>query len=189
MKIYGENKSLYIWACLSRNSDQIMIVLGDDSSIDINNMFDEKAYNGAKYFPCDDYNNATDYVYNQIKFMFKKNFFKDTHYKFDCNYTLEEIKRIKEDAKELSYYDYRELASFYDENEQYSCDLIVSNGKFGIQFNKYFNRYNYENLTFEECDINLDDELSLMLDMKGKLDNFIEEELEYSIEMDNTVKI
>ena len=46
-----------------------------------------------------------------------------------------------------------------------------------------------ENLTFIPCDINLDSEYSIMLDMKNNLNQFINDELEYSITMDDDIKI
>ena len=188
LDIYDDNKSLCIWACECRNSDRIMIVLGSEENKDINNMFDDEAYNSAKYFEYKDYDSAVDFVYKQIKYMFKDKMNREKHFKFDCYYNINDIQRIKEDAEMFDYEDYHELASFYDENENYSCDLIIYDGKLGLQFNVHDND-EWENLTFKEYDVNLDNEITIMLDMQKKLDEFISNELAYSIEMDSDIKI
>lgn len=190
LTIYDNNRDnhLCIWACESGNSDQIMIVIGNEKDKDANNMFDDEAYNRAKYFECNDYDSAIDYVYKQIKFMFKNKMNREKHFKFDCYYSIEDIQRINVDANILEYEDYHELASFYDENENYSCDLVINNGKMGLQYNKY-EKNRCEKLIFEEADINLDDKISMMLDMQKKLDKFISDELEYNIEMNSDIRI
>ena len=188
MTIYNKDTSLVIWACQARNSDQIMIICGDENSRNLFNMFNEEKFKSAKYFKSEDYDSAVDYVYKQLKYMFKDLMFLEKHYSFDINYSIDVIRRIKEDEKMLDYEDYHELASFYDKNEKYSCDLIISNGKMGLSYNLH-NGDSLENLTFIPCDINLDSEYSIMLDMKNNLNQFINDELEYSITMDDDIKI
>ena len=80
-------------------------------------------------------------------------------------------------------------ASFFDEDEQYSCDMIILNGKIGYRYNKH-GYGNIDHLTFEETKPNLENEVTLMLDMQEKLNKFINEELVYDIEMNhNDIKI
>lgn len=154
-----------------------MIVLGDQSNINPNNIFDDNDYNKAKYFKCDDYDSAVDYVYKQIKYVFKDSLNK--HFRFDTYYSIEKIRRIQEDASILDYEDYKELASFSIEEEQYSCDLIIHDGQMGLRYNN-----NGKNITYETCNVNLENEVTLMLTMKEKLEKFIDDELEYKISMD-----
>ena len=47
-----------------------MIVVGDDKNVSLNNVFDDFAFDKAKYFNCDDYDSAVNYVYKQIKYLF-----------------------------------------------------------------------------------------------------------------------
>lgn len=188
LTVYGENTSLVIWACQARNSDQIMIICGDEDSRNLFNMFNEEKFKSAKYFKCDDYDSAVEYVYKQVKYIFRDLVSLEKYYSFDINYSLDVIQRIKEDEKMLDYEDYHELASFYDKIEKYSCDLIICNGKMGIRYNSH-NGDSLENLTFIPYDINLDSEYSIMLDMKNNLNQFINDELEYSITMDDDIKI
>lgn len=188
LNIYDKDRSLCIWACECRNSDDIMIVLGSEENKDNNNMFDDEAYKRAKYFKYSDYDSAVSFVFKQIKYMFKDKLSIDRHFKFDCNYNVDTIQRIKVDEESLDYDDYYELASFCDENENYSCDLIIYNGAMGLRYN-YVDKGELENLTFEKCNINLENEITIMLDMKTKLEDFIERELEHSIETDTNIKI
>jgi len=59
--------NLVIWACETRNSDDIMIVVGDPSkNINLVNMFDRIAYDNAEYFRYGEYEKAVDYIYNEI---------------------------------------------------------------------------------------------------------------------------
>lgn len=188
--VYDDNARLYIWACECRNFNQIMIVLGSEDNKDSYNMFDDEAYKKAKYFDAGDYNSAVNFVYKQIKFMFNNSLKKEQQFKFNIYQSLTDLKKIQEDASMLDYDNYYELASFYDESESYSCDLIIKNGKMGLQYNTYDkNNAYWKKLTFEESNINLENETTIMLDMKNKLDKFIFDELEYSIEMDNDIKI
>lgn len=188
MKIYEKQAELNIWACESRISDDIMIVLGNQDNIDINNMFDDISFNKAKYFEYEDYDSAVDFVYKQIKYMFKDKLSKGKHFKFDTYKNIEDIRKLKENVSNLSDQDYFELASFCDEDEEYSCDLIILNGKLGFRYNKH-NEDDLGNLIFQEHDVNLDNEVSLMLDMQKRLEKFINDELEYSITMDTNIKI
>lgn len=103
LDIYDNDKSLCIWACECRSSDQIMIVLGNEENKDINNMFDDEAYNRAKYFEYKDYASAVDFVYKQIKYIFKNKMNKDRHFKYDCNYDIDTIQSIKVDESSLDY--------------------------------------------------------------------------------------
>ena len=80
-----------------------MIVLGNEENKDINNMFDDEAYNSAKYFEYKDYASAVDFVYKQIKYIFKNKMNKDRHFKYDCNYDIDTIQSIKVDESSLDY--------------------------------------------------------------------------------------
>lgn len=188
LKLYNHNYSLHIWACQCRNSDQIMIVIGNEDNTDINDMFDEKAYENAKYFSYNKYDSAVSYVYQHIKYMFKDLLKTEKHFKFDIYKSINQIRKIFEDAKDLDYEDYYELASFFDEEDNYSCDLVIQEGKMGLRYNKY-NNYDKEILIFKECNLNLESEATLMLDMKKQLEQFINEELEYSISMNTDIKM
>lgn len=170
--------------CECRNSDDIMVVIGDDKNCDVNNIFDDDAFNRAKYFKCEDYDNAVDYVFKYLKVYFEKSFKKQFHIKYDVYKSIDDIRRIQLDADGLDFEDYYELASFYNEDEQYSCDLIISNGKMGYRYNKHIDG-RLERLTFIECEPNLDNEITLMLDMEDKLNNFINNEILYDMEINN----
>jgi len=189
LTIHKDDKDFIVWACECRNSDNIMVVLGNDKNINSNNMFDDEAYSKAKYFKCDDYDSAVDHVYKQIKYLFKDDLNYERHFKFDTYKSMEDLRRIELDASDLDYEDYYELASFFDEDEQYSCDMIILNGKIGYRYNKH-GYGNIDHLTFEETKPNLENEVTLMLDMQEKLNKFINEELVYDIEMNhNDIKI
>lgn len=162
-----------------------MIVLGGREDINENKVFSEDAYNRAHYFKCDDYDSAVNFVYKQLKYMFKDKLNVERHFKFDTYKGIDDLRRIQEDAKNFNYEDYYDLASFFDEDEKYSCDLIIMDGKMGLRYNKHLDD-GMDNLTFESCDVNLENEISLMLFMQEKLDDFINKELIYSIEMDNS---
>ena len=178
LKIYEKQKELNIWACQNRMSDEIMIVLGNQDNIDKNNMFDDVSFNKAKYFEYGDYDSAVDFVYKQIKYMFKDKLNKEKHFEFNMYKSIEDIRELKENASNLNYQDYFELASFCDKDGEYSCDLIILNGKFGLRYNKN-NEDDLESLIFREYDPNLDNEVSLMSDMQKGLEEFIEDELAY----------
>ena len=182
LKIYDNQKELNIWACEARNSDQIMIVLGDDKEKDTNNLFSDEAFKEARYFKCDDYNSAVDYVYQQIKYMYKDEIVKESHIKYDRFYTMAELKKICADAEDLGYEDYYDMATFWNEDEKYFCDLVIIDGSIGYRYSIKNEYGDYENLYFEKLEPNLEDDTSLMLDMKEKLSNFIDMELQEKLE-------
>lgn len=68
------DNELLIWACESRNSDNIMVITADRSCSDINDMFNDTAWRSAKYFKYDEYDKAVNHVYNIIKKQFNKFF-------------------------------------------------------------------------------------------------------------------
>ncbi len=188
LNVYNNDKTLCIWACQERSSDKIMIICGSENTKDINNMFSEDAYNNAKYFSYDDYDSAVNYVYKQLKYIFKENINVEHHYKFDTYKGIEDLRRICEDAESLDYEDYYDMASFFDEDEKYSCDLIIMDGKMGYRYNIH-TEDGMDNLTFEPVEPNLENEITLMIDMQNHLNKFIEDELDYSISMDTNIKI
>lgn len=186
--IYENDRNLCIWACECRNSNDIMIVLGTEQDKNINNLFNDNLLRNAKYFNCEDYNSAVNFVYKQIKYLFKDKMVIEKHYKFDLYRSIDALRRIKDDASMLDYENYNKLATFYDDVTKYSCDLIIDKGQMGLQYNSH-NKDNLENLKFEPCNINLENEVTLMLNMQNKLNTFIDNELEYSIEMNTNIKI
>lgn len=163
-----------------------MLILGSQEDCDKNNMFSDDAYNRAKYFDYNDYSSAVDFVYKQIKVMFGEKMNLEKHYKFDCYYGMDTIRKIYEDASDLDYEDYHDIATFYDEDENYFCDLVIIDGDFGLRYSSKDEYGDFENIHFEKCDLNLENNITLMLSMQDKLDNFIKEELLHSIQMDNS---
>lgn len=61
--------TLYVWVCLSRGGDDIMVVMGTNSST--YSMFDEEAYSNRKLFSYTREHDAADYIVDQIKQYFK----------------------------------------------------------------------------------------------------------------------
>lgn len=186
LTIYGDNDvndELCIWSCMCRNSDQIMVVIGDRTCSDTNNMFDDKAYRCAKYFNYGDYDKAINYTLNVIKVNFPKYINQSYSYKFDCYRSISDLEKIINDAEDLDYEDYFDLATFEDGN--ILCDLIVLEGKVGLRYSKYLDdeHNDLENLHFEEFIPDLSSDVTLMLSMKQKLKNFIDEELQHDIDM------
>ena len=179
------DNELLIWACESRNSDNIMVITADRSCSDINDMFNDVAWKSAKYFKCDDYDVAVDYVFKKLKYIFKDKIFKGNHYKFKSNYNIEDIRRIEIDAKDLDYEDYYDLATFWDIDEKYLCDLIILDGKMGLRYSSEKDNGDIENLYFEEVKLNLGSDTTLMLNMKERLEKFIYDNLEYDISFNN----
>lgn len=59
----------YIWACESRNSDSIMVII--DTKRTINNMFSEEAYQNRKYFDRNPYE-AAEYLADYLREIFEK---------------------------------------------------------------------------------------------------------------------
>lgn len=156
-----------------------MIVLGNENECDINNMFSDNVYKEAKYF--NNIDNAVDYVHKSLTYYLKDNFVVDYGMEFLMNYSLDQIKRISEDAENLDYEDYHDLAFIKNNNSEYFADLIIIEGKFGLRYSKYINDEEYDNLCFEECELDLSSPSTLMLGMKEKLDNFAEKELQYEV--------
>lgn len=182
--VYGDNDvedDLCIWSCMCRNSDQIMVVIGDRNCSNNNNMFEDKAHKNAKYFRYDDYNSATDYALNVIKRNFPKYLNQNYNYKFNCPRSLSDLEKIVEDAENLDYDDYHDLATFEEENV--FCDLIILDGKVGLRYSKYLDEEHteYENIYFEEFYPDLTSDVTLMLGMKQKLKDFIDAEFDYEI--------
>lgn len=172
LTVYGGNDvndELCIWSCICRNSDQIMVVIGDSDCCNTYSMFDDKAYRCAKYFNCGDYDKATNYALNVIKLNFPKYLNQNYSYKFGCHRNISDLEKIIEDAADLDYEDYHDLATFEDGN--FLCDLIILDGKVGLRYSKYLdNEHNdLENLYFEEFNPDLSSDVTLMLGMKQKL--------------------
>ena len=185
LKVYANNTNLHIWASEPLDKDVIMVVIGCEDECSRYNTFNSDASKRMKYFDINDFDLAVDYVYKQIKYYFKDQLNQELHIKYDVYKSIDDIRRIQLDADGLGYDDYYELASFFNEDEQYSCDLIISNGKMGYRYNKHLNGH-LERLTFQETEPNLDNEITLMLDMEEKLNNFMNNELIHDIEFDNT---
>ncbi len=188
LSLYDTNTDFCIWACENRISDEIMIVLGKSHNKDSNGLFDEGTYNRAKYFSSDDYASAVDYVYRHIKYYFKDKMNVEKHYKFDLYRSINTLQLIKGDVSRHSYENYGILASLHDEVEQCSCDLVIHDGKLGLQYNVH-DKNQLDSLCFKPCDINLENEATIMLDMKNNLNKFISDELNYSLEMNSDIKI
>lgn len=188
LEIYPPHEdSLCVWACECRNSDQIMVIVALQDCKDQNNMFDDKAFDVAKYYNYNDYDKATDYVISLIKKHFKREFLIGNSFKFDTKYSIYDIERICSDAENLDYEDYHDIATF--ENANYFCDLIILDGKLGLRYSKYLNdtKDDFDNVYFEEYQPNLTNEVTLMLGMKEQLENFIDKELE--IEFNKEINI
>lgn len=176
---------LLIWACENRNSDDIMVIIADKSCCNNNCMFDDKAWQSAKYFNVGDYNSAVNYTYNVIKKQFNKNFLEEYTTKFKMHKCLNDLQHIAIDSSDLEYEDYYDLATFEDVDRLYFCDLIISNGKLGLRYSKYKDQYHdeFDNLTFEEWNPDLTSSTTLMLGMQERLKNFIDSEIDYEIDM------
>ncbi|MBE6152760.1 MAG: hypothetical protein E7166_00840 [Firmicutes bacterium] len=190
LKLYNSNYNLYIWACQCRNSDNLMIIIGNEEDSDLNNNFTDDAYKKAKYFKHDEYKEAVDYVYKQIKYMYKNDIVIQKHIKYDRYYSMDALKRICDDASNLHYENYKRMATFCDEEEGYCCDLIIKDGKFGFCYSKISNEdKDVWDLNFEEYIPDLSSDVALMLNMKQKLANFIDEQIEYEITMSAGINI
>lgn len=179
------DNDMMIWACECRNSDKIMVIIADPSCCNNNDMFDDVAYKTARYFKANDYYSATNYVFNIIRKQFNKSFLQEYNNKFKMHKCLADLQRIEMDASELTYEDYYDLATFENENEGYFCDLIISEGKLGLRYSKYEDEYKdeFENLTFEEWHPDLTSDVTLMLGMQNKLQDFIDKEITYDLEV------
>lgn len=182
--LYTDNvveDSLCIWSCMDGNSDKIMVVIGDLNCSDKNNGFDDKAYKCAKYFNYDNYNSAIEYTLNVLKKNYPKHLNANYNYKFNCNKNLAFIEKIINHAEYFDYEDHHDLATF--EEGDYFCDLIIIEGKVGIRYSKYLDseHTDFENIHFEEFEPNLSSDVALMLEMKQKLNNFVDAEIDYQI--------
>jgi len=185
LKMYANNTNIHIWASEPLEQDVLMVVIGCEDECNRYNTFKSSASKRTKYFDINDFDSAVDYVYKQIKYYFKDQLSQGLHIKYDVYKSIDDIRKIQLDAESLDYDDYYELASFYNEDEQYSCDLIISKGKMGYRYNKHLDGH-LERLTFIETSPDLDNEITLMLDMEEKLNKFIYDELVYDIEFDNS---
>lgn len=172
---------LCIWSCMCRNSDQIMVVIADRTCSDNNNLFNDKAYQCAKYFEYENYDSAVEYTLNILKRNYPKYLNANYNIKFYCNRNLSDLEKIIADAKDLDYEDYHDLATFEDDN--YFCDLIILDGKVGLRYSKFIDEYHdeYENIYFEEFSPDLTSDNTLLLGMKQKLKEFKESELDYEM--------
>lgn len=177
------DNELLIWACENRNSDNIMIVLADSSCSNVNDMFDDKAWKSAKYFKADDYDSAINYTYNIIKKQFSKNFMVEYNTKFKMYKCIADLQKIALDSSKLDYEDYYDLVTFEDINKLYFCDLIILDGKLGLRYSKYNDSLHeeFDDLSFEEWQPDLTSNITLMLGMQNKLNDFIEKEIDYDI--------
>ena len=70
------------------------------------------------------------------------------------------------------------------------CDLVVSDGKFGLCYSKHNKELDsYDELYFEERDVNLKSDVTLLLDMKERLEKFIDDNIDYELHFDDKLKI
>ena len=191
--MYADNEvedDLCIWSCMCRNSNQIMVVIADRNCSDNNNSFDSKAYHSAKYFNNGDYDKATEYALNVIKKNFPRYLDANYNCKFNCNRNLADLEKIVVSAEDLDYEDYYDLATFEDGN--LFCDLIIMDGKVGLRYSRFLDNEHteFENMHFEEYTPDLTSDVTLMLGMKQKLKNFVDEELDYNISIgDGDIRI
>ncbi len=177
------NNELLIWACQCRNNDSIMIITADKSCSDVNDMFNDVAWKNAKYFDYEDYDTAVKYTFNIIKKIFDKSIKKEYKSNFKMHKCLADLQKIQIDSKELKYEDYYDLATFEDVNSGYFCDLIIDDGKLGLRYSKYSEKYinEFDNISFETWEPDLTSDITLMLGMQQRLRDFIEKEIDYDI--------
>ena len=180
----ARNDGICIWACQERNSDNIMVVVADESLKDITtNVFNDKAYERKIKFPTDEYDKAVNYVYKVLRKVYEKSLNLNVSYTFEMTRGLNDIEKIRNDASELDYEDYHELAVLEDKNTNIACDLIIKDGKFGLRFSTFDHKTgDYENKFFKECDVDLSNDTSLFLSMKEQLEKYIDYEIDYDIE-------
>lgn len=175
---------LVIWCSKSALDKKFMIIIGCKNDMLEDGSFNEEKRSDALYF--DDIDRGVEFVFKQIKYIFKNELKKTTHLKFDMYYSLEDIERITIDAKEFEYNDYYELASFFDEEEGYMCDLVIKDGKSGLKYSKKMDSGRFLELTFEKCKLTFESDISLLVDMKDNLNKFVDislsEEIEKNIE-------
>ena len=186
--VYADNNvtdDLCIWSCRARNSDQIMVVIADRNCSNNNNSFDDKAYHSAKYFSDEAYDKATEYTLNVIKKKFPRYLDANYNCKFNCNRNLADLEKIIVSAEDLDYEDYHDLATF--EDGDFFCDLVIIEGKVGLRYSKFLDNYHneFENIHFKEFIPDLTSDVTLMLDMKQKLKEFIDAEIDYGMQVEN----
>ena len=187
LTIYNENNNeTLIWACECRHGDDIMVIIADSNCSDSKDMFSEVAWRTARYFKCGDYDSAVNYAFNVIKKQFRNDFPEISNTKFEMYKSLTDIRRIEEDAKQLDYNDYKELANFEDINQGYFCDLIIIEGKMSLRYSKYCDECHdeFNSLIFEKWHPDLTSSTTLMLGMQDKLKDFIDKEIDYEITID-----
>lgn len=175
------NKDFNIWACKSVDGSDLMISVGTNDSKNESNVCDEDTLKyRTRYFDKEDYDSAIKYAYSHLKSVFNEELIKDSHFKFDCNYNMDVIRRIEADASQLDYDDYNDLASFEDINEGYFCDLVIIDGELGLRYSKYCdkNHDEFNNLIFEERKPDLTSSSTLMVGMQHKLKTFIDKKID-----------
>lgn len=184
LEIYDKisDSELLIWACECRNSNQIMVILADNSCANMYDSFNEKAYKTAKYFDKEDYDSVVNYAFNVIKSNYSQNFIVECNTSFKMHKCLADLQKIANDSNKLDYEDYYDLATFEDLDNFYFCDLIILEGKLGLRFSKYTSQCGeFDNIFFKEWEPDLTSSISLMLGMQAKLKEFVDEEIGYNI--------
>lgn len=179
LKTKNEDTMVY-WVCQSRNSDDIMIVIGTyDQKDNVSNCFNDEAFKSVKYFRNDEMDDAVDYVYHHIRYMYKKELDYPSDIEFYTDYSFGDLKKISNEVESLSYSDYYELATYKNKIDKYKNDLIISNGCFYWRISKLYGA----DLNIEEikCNPNFNSEEELMIQMRNALVEFIDEQLEYEL--------
>lgn len=176
----GNDNELFIWAGASLDMKRIMVVVADNYSSECE-VYDDKDYKLARYFDIPNYNKAVTYAYNVIKKQFPKSFKEEYNTTFKMHKSLEELKEITSNLKNLNYEDYYELATFEDVEQLYFCDLVIRNGMLGLDYSKYSDSYCNEcdSLYFEKWEPDLSSDVTLMLGMKDKLKKYVEKRIDY----------
>lgn len=160
-----------------------MVIIADSSCSDINDMFNDKAWQSAKYFNADEYDQAVNYAYNTIKKTFSEYFKDEYNNKFKMYKCLNDLQQIAADPTNLESEEYFYLVLYEDYDRMYFCDLVLQNGKLGLQYARYIdeNHEDIDFLDFEEWKPDLKDSISLMVGMQKKLNSFIEKRLDSDI--------
>lgn len=173
---------LYIWAGKNCIKNRIIIVISDEYS-SMNDMFDDNAYESAKYFDEINYDKAVNYTYNVIKKQFPKSFKEEYNTKFKMHKCLADLQEVALNPKNFVYEDYYDLATFEDVEQLYFCDLIITDGRLGLNYSKYSDSYCNEcdSLYFEKWEPNLSSEVTLMLGMQERLKKYIQKRIDYDI--------
>ncbi len=168
-----------------------MVVFADQEMQDKTDFgFDRDAYKSALYYSEEDMDSAVDHTYKSIRMVFKRDFTQNYSLDFRIYKSLSDIEKIKTDAEELDRNDYGTLASLKKPDSDIVCDLVVLDGKFGLCYSKYNEELDsYNELYFEERDINLTSDVTLLLDMKERLEKFIDDCIDYDLHFDDKVKI